>query len=195
MRLGRTAVAVVAVIVALLAWAGTAPASAHAELDSSDPAQGATLTTPPTEITLTFGEVISDAGLQIVAQGPTGPVTLDAPVLQGPKVITPWPTTAPDGAYTISYRVVSADGHPIDGSVAFSYTGAAIAAPTPGAPSPSSSSTDGALGRGQSAAASPSPQPASASNNFSWGLPVIVVLGGVAIGAGIAYAMRSRRGK
>ena len=155
-------------------------AVAHSELATSSPADGATLGSPPAAVSLTFNEPIMDAGLQVVANGPSGRVALDAPVVTGPTLSVTWPSNAPDGEYQVAYRVVSADGHPIDGSIRFSYTGG--------------TGTSDALGQGQSAAANATPPPVDTSGDqpFRWWAGVLVVLTGVGIGAGIAYYLRSR---
>ncbi len=56
----------------LLAVLATAPALAHAELTTSDPADGATLTMPPTAITLTFSETLDPAKSSFKLLGPDG---------------------------------------------------------------------------------------------------------------------------
>lgn len=174
--------------VALLAVA--APhAAAHSELVGSNPADGAQLTTAPTAVELTFNEPISDVGLQVVARGPDGVVQLPAPQVAGTQVVTAWPQTTPPGEYVVSYRVVSADGHPIDGTVTMT-----IAA----------DQTAGTQDRvGQSAVpAAPelaTPEPISAEQTTDGGgsfpvwIGVVAVIVGVGIGAVIARMMRARR--
>lgn len=163
-----------------LTLALSSPAGAHSELASSAPVDGAALSSPPAAVTLTFNETIMDAGLQVVASGPTGTIPLDTPVITGPTLTVAWPSNAPDGDYQVAYRVVSADGHPIDGSIRFSYTGG--------------SGTSDSLGQGQSAAANATPAPAGPTSDapFTWWAGVLVVLAGVSIGAGIAYYLRYR---
>lgn len=178
--------AAAALLLAVALWMAAGSAAAHSDLVSSAPADGAQLSTAPVEISLVFNEAISDAGLQLVATGPGGPVALGTPMVSGTELSAKWPSGAPAGSYTVGYRVVSADGHPIDGAVRFSYVAA--------------SSSDAALGRGQSALASPPPsEPStatSASNDSAasivWWVAVVVVLAGVAIGAGVAYTLRAK---
>ena len=187
----------IAAIAALGLTLATAPAAhAHSELVSSSPADGESLAAAPANVTLQFNEAISPAGLQVVAQGPDGPVTLGTPLIEGATVITPWPADAPGGDYRLAYRVVSADGHPIDGSISFSYAATAAAnaateanaAPGAAAPEPSD--------LGQSALASENtaaPQPAD--TGFPWWVAVVAVIVGVGIGAVIARTMRARAAK
>ncbi|WP_117667066.1 copper resistance CopC family protein [Micromonospora sp. MW-13] len=114
-RLSLAALAAVLVVLGV-----PTPAQAHNSLRSADPARDATLNVAPTEIALEFTErlnptfttiVVTDAGNQRVGTGAPvvaetrGTVTLTAPL--------------GNGTYTVAYRVVSADGHPVQGSYAF----------------------------------------------------------------------------
>jgi copper transport protein len=109
--------------IALLAWPGAQQAMAHAGLVRADPPPGATLTTPPKEIRLTFSEqpepslseihVLDSGGAayQGGRVGPSGgsPLSLRVPVRPLGR-----------GTYTVSWRVVSADdGHATAGTYAF----------------------------------------------------------------------------
>ncbi|MEU1276999.1 copper resistance protein CopC [Streptomyces sp. NPDC005805] len=111
------------VIGALLAGAG--PASAHAALLSTDPADGAVVATAPKEITLTFSEQIAvgDDAIRVLEPsgkradkrdvrdlGTGGTVKYGVSLLAG----------LPDGTYTVAWRAVSADSHPIAGAFTFS---------------------------------------------------------------------------
>lgn len=194
-RCGRGAARLVALFVGLMASAalvlGTAVgAHAHSELLSSSPADGEALDVPPANVTLQFNEAISPAGLQVVAQGPQGPVTLGTPIIEGASVITPWPADAPGGDYRFAYRVVSADGHPIDGSISFSYAAGATS-PDAGASAAPTEPTD----LGQSAVASQNTAAPQPESGFPWWVAVVAVILGVGIGAVIARTMRARAAK
>ena len=117
------------VAVVLLAWlitvlvaqvSAAGPAAAHAELVASTPANGEQLREAPPEVALQFTEPVAlvEGGLQLLdVEGQQ----LDAPppVLAGSTVRWPMPTQLPDGAYVVSWRVVSGDGHPVSGAFAF----------------------------------------------------------------------------
>jgi copper transport protein len=112
----RLAVAVAAIGLALGSGVVfAAPAAAHAELRSSDPANGELLDAAPDHIRLTFTEP-PDVGLTTVrvvdasgAQVPTGPPEI-APGSN--KEILVGLNAVPDGVYTVTWRTVSAtDGH------------------------------------------------------------------------------------
>lgn len=102
---------------AVVGWA--APASAHATLVSSDPAEGAVLTQSPGQVTFTFDEpvqLVPGGLLAFDARGEQVDVEASA---SGALVKGDLPDTLGDGTYVITWRVVSSDGHPIAGSLTF----------------------------------------------------------------------------
>ncbi|MFE1765221.1 copper resistance CopC/CopD family protein [Streptomyces angustmyceticus] len=103
---------------------GAGPASAHAKVSSTAPAEGAIVKTAPKTVSITFSETMSL---------PDQPLRVFAP--DGKRVRTGTAGWAPDdhatiraalpdgltkGTYTVSWRAVSADSHPISGAFAFS---------------------------------------------------------------------------
>lgn len=121
----RPATSALFLVVVALAAVASAPAtiSAHALLQSSDPAAGSTLGSAPSMITLTYGErpdpqltsvkVLDSSGGDHVA----GPI---AALSDPPNSIRVPVGPLPDGAYTVSWRTVSAvDGHVSAGSFVF----------------------------------------------------------------------------
>lgn len=175
-----------ALLVSAVPLVTASPAQAHSDLVSSTPADGSELAQPPASVALVFNEDIAEAGLQVVAKGPDGAVTLGAPTVTGATVTATWPQDATTpGEYQVAYRVVSADGHPIDGTVAFGLTGS-TSSTNPGASSSANSSTTPPT-------AEPSAAPAAAADSFPLWIPAVVVIVGVGVGAGIAYWLRSRR--
>ena len=116
-------------VVGLLTVAGLAlgagPALAHAGLESSDPADGAVLDTPPGQVLLTFSEppdlTLSTLGM-LDATGAEVPLH-DPEVVpgEGSRQVALTPMAAlGDGVYTVTFRVVSrTDGHLTAGSIAF----------------------------------------------------------------------------
>lgn len=95
------------------------PAFAHAHLESSNPADGAVLETAPAEVTLRFSDPVEpvEGGFELSRAGGET-VTLIA-TAHHEVVTAPLPVGLPEGAYTLSYRVASADGHPSAGKVGF----------------------------------------------------------------------------
>lgn len=117
------AAAIAALAVAL---AGTA-AFAHASLNSADPADGAVLAAAPQELRLVFSEPVSPLALRLI--GPDGGTrALDRFELRDRTVVIAVPEKLVAGTHVLSWRVVSADGHPVGGSVVFS-VGAPSGAP------------------------------------------------------------------
>lgn len=117
----RMKTAVIAILALLLVFSLVLPAFAHAQLLSSQPANGDSLATTD-EVVLTFNETISPDFVQLMAVGPDGDVLDGEPVVDGQVLTQPIrPTT--NGQHTVTYRVVSADGHPVSGEVTFTLTG------------------------------------------------------------------------
>lgn len=94
-------------------------AVAHDVLQSTNPADGASIAQLPEEVTLTFEEAPLQLGSQVVVTGPSGPVTSGAPKIAGNVVTQALAPTAPAGDYSVSYRVSSDDGHPVTGTFRF----------------------------------------------------------------------------
>ncbi|MGY1580683.1 copper resistance CopC/CopD family protein [Streptomyces sp. MN13] len=109
-----------AVVGALLA--GAAPASAHAALTGSDPQQGAVVDKAPAQVSLTFSETVSlsDDALRVL-DPKGGRVDTGEPTGTGGATYSvKLKPGLPDGTYTVSYQVVSADSHPVAGAFTFS---------------------------------------------------------------------------
>jgi copper transport protein len=117
---GRGAALVLAVIAALFLFPSRA--DAHVALSSSEPADGASVTTVNT-ITLTFSKSFSvvSPGIQLIdATGKVVPTTLN---VQPPTVtLTPEQPLA-SGAYGVRWTVKAPDSHARNGSFAFTVTG------------------------------------------------------------------------
>ncbi|WP_239015168.1 copper resistance protein CopC [Streptomyces sp. CdTB01] len=122
-RTPLTALLLLGTVLALL-LGGAGAASAHATLNRSDPADSAVVKTAPKQITLTFSEAVtlSDGSLRVLSpknlrvdRGPVGHAA--------GKADTARVTLAgklPEGTYTVAWRAVSSDSHPISGAFTFS---------------------------------------------------------------------------
>lgn len=118
--------AVLSGLLLLLVWPATA--FGHATPIGSDPADGQVLTQSPAELTVTFTEPVSLAG--------TGNAVLDAAGASEPAEFSVRDTVLrirperplPDGTHVVTWRVVSADSHPVTGGFTF-----AVGEATPGA--------------------------------------------------------------
>jgi methionine-rich copper-binding protein CopC len=121
---GRAVGLIVLAIVLVAQTVLVAPyASAHDELAGSTPAADAILTTAPTSVTLSFEEAPLSAGLAVAVTGPQGGrVTAGSPAVSGTDVVTPLAPLSANGDYTVAWRVVAADGHPVTGTFRFRLT-------------------------------------------------------------------------
>lgn len=137
----RVAAALVALALALLQVVlGASPASAHAELIETDPAEGAVVETAPETVTLTFNEPVRLTSQEIAVYDATGDPVASTAGANGAEVTVGLTGAADlaDGTYVVSWNVLSGDGHPISGALTFSVgaPSASVAAP----PEPETSS-------------------------------------------------------
>ncbi|WP_245319423.1 copper resistance CopC/CopD family protein [Mesorhizobium temperatum] len=126
-RIGRFAVGLLAAIVLLAIIAAPSQAFAHAALVTTEPADGAVLAQSPAQLSLTFSEPVSPLVLTLVRPDGTA-IPLTSFRLNGQTIEIDNPQTLGSGTHVLSWRVISADGHPVGGSVLFSI-GAPSAAP------------------------------------------------------------------
>ncbi|GAA2627838.1 copper resistance CopC family protein [Paractinoplanes durhamensis] len=190
----RTLLAAAALLVVLLPGA---PAWAHTSLLSSVPARDATLAKAPASVALTFSQrlnpdfttiVVSDAAKQRVpaskpaVEQAVGTVTFDQPL--------------GNGVYTVAYRVVSSDGHTVQGSYPFTVADPALTAATAPAAAASAAAPSAVA---PSAVAPAAAAPAAADGPGSGGIPAGVQLGlaaaGVLLAGGAIYLFVSARRK
>jgi methionine-rich copper-binding protein CopC len=116
-------------VCALLLLGTAVPASAHDELASSSPQDGTAVDSAPTEVVLTFTNTPSGIGAEVIITDTAGTTWSDGPVsVINNTAVQALKPGAPAGTYTAQWRVVSADDHPIEGTLTFTST--AAAAPT-----------------------------------------------------------------
>jgi copper transport protein len=105
---------------AVLAVGGATPALAHATVAGSDPAESSRLQAAPSKVTVTFSEDVGvGAGFLKVVDGKGNTVSTGSATSNGRDVSVPLASGLGDGSYIVSYRITSADSHPIDGAFAF----------------------------------------------------------------------------
>lgn len=169
------------------------PAWAHDVLRSSSPADGTHVERPPAEVVLTFDEPALAVGTEVLVTGPSGAVATGPPRLVDNEVrqsLTPGPA----GAYTVVWRVTSADGHPVSGTFAFT-------ADQPSASATSSASTTTAATAPTATATATTTAPASATAaptvEGAGGVPVLAVVAMVVIVAAgavvVGWTVRRQR--
>ncbi len=95
-----------------------AAAHAHAQLHAASPAAGAVIEEPPATVVLTFNEPV--APLSAVWTTPDGASLAIEAVADGARLLVVPPDDLPRGTQVLSWRVVSADGHPVAGAHVFS---------------------------------------------------------------------------
>ena len=112
-------------LILILSIAGTPTVHAHSYLVSSSPKNGSTVSALPTQVALTFNE-----NLLVVKGKKPNAISIThrtgVPIRQGVVSVTKNVLTVPiassqkiHGSITVSYRVVSADGHPVNGNFSF----------------------------------------------------------------------------
>jgi copper transport protein len=98
-----------------------APAIAHAALTGSDPAAETVVPEAPNRITLTFSESVQLVPGKIQVLDPNNErADQNQPEVAGNTVTVPLRADAAKGTYLISYRVISADSHPVAGAIVYS---------------------------------------------------------------------------
>ncbi|MCG2802513.1 MAG: copper resistance protein CopC [Cellulomonas sp.] len=175
-------------------------ASAHDALIGTEPADGTTVDSAPTQVTMTFAEEPLALGTELLVTGPDGAQVQDGAVqVSGTQVVQPLVAGLASGAYQVEWRVTASDGHVVSGS--FAFTVAAVAAPVAG--STPTASADPADGTESSSgplviATSPAPSPSAVTSDSSgtsrplvW---LVVVAAVLAVAAAGYVALRRRRG-
>jgi methionine-rich copper-binding protein CopC len=101
---------------------GSGPASAHASLVGSDPKDGSSRATAPTTITLTFNENVGNPAFIAVTAPDGTKVKVSGTTAVDNTVTAIVADVDMKGRFTASYRVVSADGHPVEGTLNYAVT-------------------------------------------------------------------------
>ncbi|MFJ8027513.1 copper resistance CopC/CopD family protein [Streptomyces sp. NPDC096311] len=116
--------ALLGTVLVLVLFGGVGGASAHAALTGTDPQDGSVLKTAPTEVTLSFSESIGllDDSFRVLDPDNRRVHTGD-PGHAGDRSDTArvtLPKGLGTGTFTVAWRVVSADSHPVSGAFTFS---------------------------------------------------------------------------
>lgn len=171
-------VAAVAVLVmtAAVALVGAPAASAHAALRSGTPADGSVVDTLPENYELTFNENVDPNFAQVVIADANGGTHAQSEVtVRGASVSGAFPQGLPTGQTEIRFRIVSADGHPVSGSVSFDLRASGPApaqSPTTATPPPAAATTEATT------QAAPTPD---TSRGAAVGNATMLVLGGLGL--------------
>jgi copper resistance protein C len=198
----RWAVALLGVLLGMfLPLLAATGAQAHAVLRSISPADGAQLTQAPTEVVLTFDEPVSTSFATVTVTDASGDSVVSGRTnVDGAKVTQALKVDLPSGKYSVAYRVVSDDGHPVSDKTTFTLALPASDTPPSDAPT-SSTSPSSASAATPTGSASPPGSAADATGSSSdggvpvwvWiaiGILVLTAIGGMAA----AMARRGRQG-
>lgn len=120
-RGGLRRLAAVGALAFLIAGAWGPPAFAHAVLEGTAPGAGATIRTSPEEILLTYTEPVEVAlgGVRVFDSSARRIDVGDPTHPDGAKTVGVSVPELDDGTYVVTWRVLSADSHPIQGAFTF----------------------------------------------------------------------------
>ncbi|EXU65020.1 membrane protein [Streptomyces sp. PRh5] len=103
---------------------GASSASAHAALTSTDPADGSVVKTAPREVTLNFSEGVLLSGDSVRVLDPKGKRVDTGKTAhvdgKSSTAAAGLHSGLPDGTYTVAWKAVSEDSHPVSGAFTFS---------------------------------------------------------------------------
>jgi methionine-rich copper-binding protein CopC len=158
-----------AVLLAIAAAVGPAvAASAHDSIIATTPADGAQVDTAPARVSMVYTDSLIEVGAAVAVVDQDGTDWADGPVtLTGPDAVQPLRAGMPDGTYEVRWRVVSRDGHPIDGAYGFTVGDADPAATADDAARGDAAGRGDAAAAADAAAATPRPEPTAATGSAS----------------------------
>jgi copper resistance protein C len=167
---------VVVVVLAGFALFGLAtPAFAHDVLVGSTPTAGATMATGPAEVRFDFNAPVRQGPNTITVVGANGThwERTENATVSGNSVSTQVAPLGAAGVYTASYRIISADGHPVTGEITFTLAKAGNG--TPATPA--------------------TPAAVAGSGSGGGGVPIWVWIVGAAVLLGVVLAVALRTGR
>jgi hypothetical protein len=171
---------------AVFAWAGVVlgaaavalaplPAQAHAVLVSSSPSDGDVVASVPTEVVLIFDEAVGSPAFVSVIAPDGSNIAQGGAAVDGATVTQALRLVPEQGAYSMGYRVVSDDGHPVTGTIHFTVDPKnATATLTPAAP-----------------VATTAPHTPFWHRESTW---VVIALGALALGVVLVFGLGLRSG-
>lgn len=171
-------------VLALL-FAPMSAAQAHDGLVNANPADGSTVETVPTKVTLSFSGVPMGQGDEVVVTGPQGPITDGKPTIVDRTLTQQLKPGAPAGEYRIDWRITSADGHPVSGKLSFTAKKASAGAPSSSAAAPAATSSSTAA-----AAPSQAATPTSESGGMSGATIAVLGVGALLVIGAVVFGLR-----
>ncbi len=179
-RVTGPAVRVVAVMVAVLTGAlfAAPPAQAHTSLTGATPGKGETVASP-SQVKLTFADPVRFPGL-VVLDTAKHHHEAGAPHAVDNTVTAQIAGILPAGVYTVGWRAVAPDGHPVTGDYRFTVKAPPAGSSTPPQDSPTPPQ-----------ATAPTAGPAKPASGASWWWVGLAVA--VAAAAAATFALVRRR--
>lgn len=175
--------AAAAALLTALALVAAPSASAHDSLIGSTPQNGATVSGELDSVKLSFSGELKPIGSEVSLKDAQG-ARHDAETSVNRNILTvDFGQSLPAGSYTLTWRVVSSDGHPIEGTsanqkaLAFTVDQAAATTPSspPAASSPAPGSAAAASASAQDQPSATESTPVSQQDDATGGLPTAVV--------------------
>lgn len=192
------ALATALLLALMMALPGTA--RAHDTLISSDPEDGAALETSPEAITLTYSaDVLEVSPLVLITDESGSRLAEITPTVEGPTVTATLPEPLPAGTHSVQWRVVSSDGHPIEGEFTVTVEQDAAEPVAPGdagdAPEAGAVSDGGGAETGDGGAeTAPVEQPEKETEPGGFSMSTLIwILAVIVIGASVAVFFILRR--
>lgn len=185
-------VALAALLAGAAVLGAAAPAQAHSFIVGSTPAEGETLTALPEAFSVTANETLLDLGgqgaFQLQIRDAAGSYYGDGCVDIVDATMSAVPAIGGSGDYWMLYQVVSADGHPVSGEIAFHWEAPVGFSPDPAHPA--------APVCGEDPDAAPAAEPEAQVDLTPIVIAVALVAAGVVVGALIVATRRAvRRGR
>jgi methionine-rich copper-binding protein CopC len=133
MKMKRVSIGLLALL--LFSISNIYSSSAHSSMIEQFPKGNETISDMPLEVKLTFDEELLDlgSGNSVIVRNPEGTeITTGPTVLLSSKISRKLTASTLPGKYSVSYRVVSADGHVVEGTYQFTFrTKSESKSPTP----------------------------------------------------------------
>ncbi|HET6484079.1 MAG TPA: copper resistance CopC family protein [Actinoplanes sp.] len=175
----RLLVALAAILAVLLP---SAPAFAHNALTDASPAKGSTVKKAPTSVKLKFLQKLNPDYTTITVTG-TATIETSEPRVDGPTASITFEPLA-NGVYSVAYRVVSKDGHTVQGSYKFTVADPSASSSTSASASPSPSADESLVAAPPgttSAAPAPSTDLASSADDGGSNTGLIITIAAVVV--------------
>lgn len=175
----RGAVLTAIAAAAFIAVAPAAPAIAHESIQSTSPAEGAVVDVSPKEVVLEFTDEVLPLGAIIIVDDADGTDWVDGDVVVDANTVTAaLEDGMPDGVYSVRWRAISGDGHPISDIFQIGI-GADTVIPTTAPSAPASADPSSAAGDEEK------PAPSTDTGSETWLRVGLVAAFGAALALGL----------